>query len=157
MSKNFLRFPLGVLALITTVSCSNSDKSDVLTTVPIVVTTQARNGTEVALRWLDQGEPYLQMPDFSGMKREEAIAKISSYQSGLADFLETTSENPDPIISTSGAEWVSQLSSAIDEMLAAIRNNDKEGLSIAIGRYEYLRSPQKTSALSTCLTSGANC
>ena len=157
MTKNFFRILLGLLALILMVSCSSSGEDASTTTAPIVVTTQVRDGAEVTLTWMDDGKPYLQLPNISGMKRDEAIVKISSYQSGLADFLEMTRRNPDPIISTRGAEWVSQLSSAIDELLEAIRINDKEGLSIAVGRYEYLRSPQKTSALTKCLTAGANC
>ncbi len=155
--KTFFRLLAGLLALSLTASCSGSDQDANISTSTIVVTTQARNGNDVTVKWLDEGTEYLQTPDLSGIAREEAIMKLSSYQSGLADYLEMTKRNPDPLISTSGAEWVSQLSSVVGELLTSLRNNDKEGLSVALGRYDYLRSPQKTSALTNCLTTGINC
>jgi len=97
------------------------------------------------------------MPSLNSLSREVAIGKLSGYQAGLVDTLAVTRSNTDLIISTVAAEWLSQIATAVDAILEAIRTNDKEGLAIAFGKYDYLRSAKKIELVIGCLTDEENC
>ncbi len=75
----------------------------------------------------------------------------------MVDTLAVTRSNTDLIISTVAAEWLSQIATAVDAILEAIRTNDKEGLAIAFGKYDYLRSAKEIELVIGCLTDEENC
>lgn len=65
--------------------------------------------------------------------------------------------NPLREISTIGADWLEDIANSIDGVISALKSNDWESLLVAFGKYQYLVSTEKKTAIGECVSDNRLC
>jgi hypothetical protein len=151
-----MKLPVVAMLLVVVSACSTSASTSVVSTTLVETTIDSENESLV-LDWLNSILDKIDLPNPEGSNRESTLMKLSSTHTELIDSVEMARRNPIREISTIGADWLEDIANSMDEIISAMRFRNRESLLVALGKYQYLVSDEKKTAIGECVNDSKLC
>lgn len=154
--QKFAMASLVTTLLVVVSACSSSSSTSVVSTTLVDNAISSENDSLV-LNWFNSALDKIDLPNLDGSNRESALMKLSLTHTELIDSVEMARRNPLSEISTIGADWLEDIANSIEEIISSMRSNNRESLLVAFGKYQYLVSTEKKTALGECISDSKRC
>jgi hypothetical protein len=154
--QTFTKLSVVTMLLVVVSACSTSSSPSAVSTTLVDNAIDSENETLV-INWFNSALDKIDLPDLDGLNRDSALIKLSLTHTELIDSVEMARRNPLRDISTIGADWLEDIANSVDEIIGAMRSNNRESLLVAIGKYRYLVSTEKKTAIGECVSDNKLC
>ena len=153
--QKFMKLSVVSMLLVVVSACSSSSPSTVSTT--LVDNAIDSENERLVINWFNSALDKIGLPNLEGSNRESTLMKLSTTHTELIDSVEMARRNPLPEVSTIGADWLEDIANSIDAIISALKSNNRESLLVAIGKYQYLVSNEKKTAIGDCISDNKLC
>jgi hypothetical protein len=151
-----MKLSVVTMLLVVVTSCSTSSSPSAVSTTSVGNTIDSENESLV-INWFNSALDKIDLPNLESSNRQSTLLKLSTTQTELIDSVEMARRNPLREISAIGADWLEDIANSIDEIIGALKSNDRESLLVAFGRYQYLVSNEKKTAIGECVSDNRLC